>query len=388
MKRVLTFAIAMMLVVTMFAGLTMADEGDDYFKNDGRNATYAVLKFAPVGYSWSGIKMYPDRQRTFEVGGTYTGFGRREFLMPACTDNPVTGAVQQPGGGGISLYNIPATTPATSVEPRFWCEVYLTVRPDGARATEEDHWFVVVDSGGNVWFDPDGYFHDSRYYAYADPQDNRYAMDNASRFDHCTRNPNALVDPIRSNNTQGPYPLFPTTESGAVNPGYIDYFQANVGDTNDGTFPTTGMGSTPMYFMPPNLDGRIFRIGWVDRVDFPLIKGGSDDYHPYNRAIDGALHETVVGGSHRADTWITQASYWGIPADNFWQNRWDDWDQNMPLARFRDGIGAGNPQGPNATFWAVRTTDPQDNPPIIPWDNDLQWGEEWHAENLGVNGVY
>jgi Glucodextranase, domain B len=383
MKRVLTFAIVMMLVVTMFAGLTMADEGDGYFKNDGRNATYAVLKFAPVGYSWSGIKMYPDRQRTFEVNGTYTGFGRREFLMPACTDNPVTGAVQQPGGGGTSLYNIPATTPATSVEPRFWCEVYLTIRPDGARATEEDHWFVVVDSGGNVWFDPDGYFHDSRYYAYADPQDNRYAMDNASRFDHCTRNPNALVDPIRSNNTQGPYPLFPTTESGAVNPGYIDYFQANVGDTNDGTFPTTGMGSTPMYFMPPNLDGRIFRIGWVDRVDFPLIKGGSDDFHPYNRAIDGALHETVVGGSHRADTWITQASYWGIPADNFWQNRWDDWDQNMPLVRFRDGIGPAL-EGPDAQFWAVQTFDPT----TLPYDNDLQWGEEWHAENLGVNGVY
>ncbi|MEZ4812476.1 MAG: hypothetical protein R2883_03170 [Caldisericia bacterium] len=379
MKRVLTFAIAIMMVATMFAGfgVALADEPEADFIG-GRNAVYIATRFAPVGFSWSGTELYPDRERTFEIGGTYTGFGRDGYLMPACTDDPVTGAVVQPMGIRTSLYNVPAISAAESVEPRFWCEVYLTVKPEGGRSTEDDHWFVVVDSGGNLWFDPDGYFHDSRYYAYADPEDMLYAQDDNSRFDHCTRNPSALVDPIRSNNTQGPYPFLPTTEAGEPNPGYIDFFQANVGDTNGSTFDSTGFGSTPMYFMPASTSEgkKVFRIGWIDRVDFPLTLTGSNEDNPYNPSVDGAFWPTVVGGSHRAQTWVTQASSFGIPADDFWGNRWDDWDQNMPLARFRDGIGAGNPEGPDATFWVDAN------------DNDLQWGEEWHAENLSYDGLY
>ncbi len=384
MKRVLTFAIAIMLMVTTFGGIVLADNGDDAWRpiNGGRNATFIAVRWQPVGFTFSGTKLYPDPKRTFEVGGTYCGFGRPEYLMPACTDDPTTGAVELPGGaGGQSLYNIPAATATTSVEPRFWCEFYLTVIPDGPRSTETDHWFAVIDSGGNLWFDPDGFFHDSRYYAYADPEDPLYNRDDDSRFDHCTRNPSCMVDPIQSNNTQGPYPLLPTTESGAPNPGYVDDFQAIAGDTDGITYPVSNTGSTPIYFMPGDDSKRVFRIGWVDMVDFPLNHAGADDNHPYNGTIDGALRETVVGGTHRADTWTTQASSWEIPADTFWQNRWDDWDEGMQLVRFRDGIGLGFQEGPDAQFWAFAN------------DGVLQWGEEWHTDHFldtagNPNGQY
>jgi len=372
MKRVLTLAVAAMMVVTAFSGIVMADDSNPpvKFSNDGRNATYIATRFAPAGYSWSGNKLYPDRERNFEIGGTYTGWGRDGYLMPRCTYNPATGAVIMPYLNNERLYNIPATT-ATSVEPRFWCEFYLTVDPDGPESTETDHWFCVVDSGGNLWFDKDGFFHDSRYYAFADPEDILYNQDDSSLFDHCSRNPEALVDPIRANNTQGPYPFLPTDENGNRNDGYVD-FMAN----NSDAWGWTGLGSTPMYFMDAELD-RVFRIGWIDMIDFPLMRGGgADETHPWDPSINGALRETIVGGSHRENVWVTQASYWGIPADPYWQNRWDDWDYDMELVRFRDGAGAD--VGPDGPFWVFNQAT----------NREFHWGEEWHAENLQEDGIY
>ncbi len=352
----------------VFSGFAKAEEA----QKNGRDATYIAVRWAPVGYNWAANKLYPDRTRVFEIGGTYTGFGREGYRMPACTDNPMTGAVRQPMIEG-HLYNIPATT-ATDVEPRFWTEFYLTVHPDGGKSQEYDHWFAIVDSGGNLWLDPDGYFHDCRYYGYADPLDPLYNRDDTSLFDNCQRNPKAFVDPTTANNTQGPYPLFPTDENGNTNPGYVDafrvtpfHFENPMGTT--GEMPS-GMGSTPMYFMEPK-SKRVFRIGWVDMVDFPF--------------------DSVIGNSHNELSWQTMASYWNIPANEFWLRRYDDWDYNMNLVRFRDG--AGFDAGPDGPFWAALAPAPdadantgrRDANNFASSDNPIwDWGEEWHMNNIAL----
>ncbi|MDD4029098.1 MAG: hypothetical protein PHX86_05225, partial [Caldisericia bacterium] len=93
--------------------------------------------------------------------------------------------------------------PASSF-PKYWAEFYLTIRPEGGLSQEEEKWYIVLDDGGQVWFDPDGSFNDPRYQAKADPQSSRYVPgSNAS-------NPMARIDPVRSNNSQGPYVIDPT----------------------------------------------------------------------------------------------------------------------------------------------------------------------------------
>jgi hypothetical protein len=375
MKKIVTLFVVALMVLSISVGFTRAATKVDL--STGRNATYIAVRWAPVGYTWSGPELYVDKTKNFGVNGTYSSWGREGYRMPACTDDPLTGAVTRPTPNS-PLYNVPATQ-ATDSEPRFWAQFYLTVDPNGGESQEYDPMYAVLDNYGNVWFDKDGYFNDCRYYAFSDPADPLYNLDAQSMFDDCARNPKGQVDPLSSNNTQGPYPLMPTTETGAVNPGYIDFFVSTPGAS--GTWGTTGMGSTPMWMMATDTyekdaDGkpvkRMFRIGWVDMVDFPLYTGGAD---PWNYGIGGAITPTIVGGSHNQESWTTTASYWGIQA-NTWGHNYNDWDYNMLLFRFRDGVGANPEIGDDSQFFA----DPNDN-----W---LHWGEEWHAENIRVNNAY
>jgi hypothetical protein len=415
MKRVVTFFVVVLLIASLgvYTGNTRAEDK----LNNERNATYIAVRWAPVGYNWAAERLYADQQRNFEIGGTYTGFGRDGYLMPRCTENPATGALVVPAPGA-PLHNIPATE-ATSVQPRFWTEFYLTVDPQGGASTESDRWFAVVDSGGNIWFDPDGYFHDCRYYAFADPYPrsiNFYAQDATSLFDNCQRNPKALVDPTTANNTQGPYPLLPTDENGNSNFGYIEAFRTRPIDTSTpagmwANFPLempSGLGSTPMYFMEPT-SKRVFRIGWVDRVDFPLRIGGPDVDNGANRqlGLTRALLPTVVGNTHDAEILAVRSSYWNIDR-NYWNYSYDDWDIGTNLVKFRDGLhaaGVASPtHGTDGAFWRT--------PPVLPippggelWDantggwinaaNNINttdnpiwdWGEEWHTDNISFRAI-
>ncbi|HNY60638.1 MAG TPA: hypothetical protein PL190_00495 [Caldisericia bacterium] len=397
MKRVVTLIVVALMFASLgtYFGTARAEEKD---LSTGRNAVYIAQRWAPVGYNWSANKLYEDRTRNFEIGGTYTGWGREDYRMPACTDNPVNGAVRTHDNNLEGpLYNIPATA-ATDVEPRFWCEFYLIVDPDGPKSQEYEHWFAMIDSGGNLWFDPDGYFNDSRYYAYADPLDIHYNQDDSSLFDSCQRNPNALVDPTTANNTQGPYPLLPTNENGDLNPGYVDNYRVTPFVTGTVQNPVqlppserlTGMGSTPMYFMEPKTN-RVFRIGWVDMVDFPLIYRSADANNPRNRQLSwtDTTAMTVVGNTHREDVALTQASFWNIGQNEFWGHRYDDWDINHNLYRFRDA--AGGDVGPNGPFWVNNSdanTGRRDQNGYA-WLDDPIWdyGEEWHTDNVGFTAI-
>ncbi|NMD14777.1 MAG: hypothetical protein GYA78_05460, partial [Caldisericales bacterium] len=120
MKRVVTLIVVALMFASLgtYFGTARAEEKD---LSTGRNAVYIAQRWAPVGYNWSANKLYQDRTRNFEIGGTYTGWGREDYRMPACTDNPVNGAVRTHDNNLEGpLYNIPATA-ATDVEPRFWC---------------------------------------------------------------------------------------------------------------------------------------------------------------------------------------------------------------------------------------------------------------------------
>lgn len=376
MKKIVTLFVVALMVLSVGVGMTRAADKKDL--STGRNATFIAVRFAPVGFNYSGTKLYEDKTKNFEVNGNYSSWGREGYRMPACTDDPLTGAVRQPSPKS-PLYNVPATT-ATDSEPRFWAQFYLTVDPNGGDSQEYDPMYAVLDNYGNLWFDKDGFFHDCRYYAYADPTDVLYHLDDLSSNDDCARNPKATVDPITANNTQGPYPIMPTTETGAVNPGYVDYFVST--PPASGVVGSTGMGSTPMWMMAldtfekdeaGNPVKRLFRIGWVDMVDFPLYTGGAT---PYNYGLAGATTSTVVGGSHSQEAWTTSASYWGITA-NTWGHNYNDWDYDMQLYRFRDGIGIGAPElGEDSQFFLDVN------------DNVFHWGEEWHAENIMANNTY
>lgn len=381
MKKIVTLFVVALMILSVSVGTTRAQTAKDL--STGRNATYAATRFAPVGYNWSGPVLYADKTKNFEINGAYSGWGREGFRMPACTDDPLTGAVRRPTANS-PLYNIPATS-ATDSEPRFWTMFYLTVDPNGGESQEYDPMYAVLDNYGNLWFDKDGFFNDCRYYAYADPADPYYRLDELSTVDDCSRNPKGLVDPVTSNNTQGPYPLMPTTETGAANPGYVDFFVST--PPASGNYGSSGMGSTPMWMMAldtfekeRDVDGnittkpakRMFRIGWIDMVDFPIYNGGAT---PWDYGIGAAQAPTIVGGSHNQESYTTTASYWDVET-NTWGHRYDDWDYNMQLYRFRDGIGFNAEIGEDSQFFADY------------WDDFYQWGEEYHAENILANGKF
>ncbi|MCK5847975.1 MAG: copper amine oxidase N-terminal domain-containing protein [Caldisericia bacterium] len=135
-----------------------------------------------------------------------------------------------------------------STYPKYWAEFYLTVHPDGGLSQETDKWYIVLDDGGQIWFDPDGAFNDPRYQAKADPGSSRYVPgSNAS-------NPMARIDPVRSNNTQGPYVIDP------IHPDYrprIFFWDRDM---------TLKQGTN-----------RTWQLGWVNRPEYMREGGVNDD---------------------------------------------------------------------------------------------------------------
>ncbi|MEZ4812015.1 MAG: hypothetical protein R2883_00730 [Caldisericia bacterium] len=55
---------------------------EDNDKTSSKNKAYIATRLAPVGYSLGDMEIYPDKIREFEVGGTYTGFGRSAPVPP------------------------------------------------------------------------------------------------------------------------------------------------------------------------------------------------------------------------------------------------------------------------------------------------------------------
>jgi len=167
-----------------------------------------------------------------------TWWGRTDFMMPNA----------QLAKDSTNTINIPATSEnGFYTRPVFWTRFYLHVVAANGKSTESDPWYVIVDDAGQVWFDPDGVFHDPRYYAPADVGDQTNYVSGS-----CISNPNTQVDNIPGNNTQGPY---------IIDPAY-NYNEAS---------PTPGYQQNIFFWDNRRAGGatkRFFKFGWIDMVDY------------------------------------------------------------------------------------------------------------------------
>jgi hypothetical protein len=170
-------------------------------------AIFTAIRFAPVSKVWSGNNLIDAPEYSFESNSKAT-WGRGVFRMPDA---------QLAISGG---YNIRASE-AQSTRPVFWC-VFYTDRDFANPKKITGKMFAVIDTAGQLWFDPDGNFNDCRHYGYSDPRDPLYMSDPdlSVGWDNVRDNRNCFVDPVSFNNTQGPYFILPTKQNGDMQPGY------------------------------------------------------------------------------------------------------------------------------------------------------------------------
>lgn len=256
MRKLLSFlVIALLFIGSMPFGTALPKQAKATTEN--KKATMIALKLYPAhstrdgkvigcdttsfAYGGSGTctdyRSFPwERKGTNNWGRYAPGDPANSFLMPNVTK------ARDMGGTPIAV-----TAPgAMATYPKFWGEFYLDVNPDGTKSQEQIKWYVVLDSAGQVWFDPDGQFNDPRYQGTADPQSMTYTPGSV------TSNVMARIDPIKSNNTQGPY---------IINQNSADYKdRVYVWDRNT----EWKLGTD-----------RTFRFGWVDLPEYAR-EGGID----------------------------------------------------------------------------------------------------------------
>ncbi|HQH49192.1 MAG TPA: hypothetical protein PLM45_04935, partial [Caldisericia bacterium] len=196
MKKTISILIATLMLMTVlpvFGNASMARA-----ENSNANGVFVAVRFEASGWRFS--------------GNSHVTMPNQEIIW-----------------GRPPQYPMPANIHA-------WTEFYLDVVPAAGMSTESNHWYAVIDTDGNLWFDSDGNFHDCRYYKYADPEDPDYGTDAASTIDNCQTNPHARFDPTSANNTQGPYQVPRGNNiSGAITP-----FGEGANE-----------GANPTYFMDP-----------------------------------------------------------------------------------------------------------------------------------------
>ena len=229
MRKLLSYVIVFTMLFSSFSAIAMPKSATAAPVN--KQATFIANRFVKLGFDRDGLPLYPTRLFPWQKTANIQVWGRDGFPMPHAYY-----------ARDLQNINVPATDIDADVEtfeennvvPVMWTDFYLTVYPDGGRSTEYDHFYAVLDSAGQLWFDPDGTFHDPRYNAYTDPRSSYY-IDGSCKTGI---NPYA-VDPSSDNNTQGPY---------IINPSHPLY--------------------NPNTSITVSLKGRKFQLGYVDMVDY------------------------------------------------------------------------------------------------------------------------
>ncbi|HOR46571.1 MAG TPA: hypothetical protein PK717_02525, partial [Caldisericia bacterium] len=191
LATMLTLAVAL-TVVPFFGEIPQAYA-------ETKNILFAVVRWSPLGQDRSGQPL-SGRVVPWTSGDISTWWGRQQFPMPS--------------------------------QPRYWSEVYLTVIGAGGQSTEKDKMNCILDSNGNIWFDPDGYFHNAAERARPDPPGQCYDY-------------NFKTDNTPANNTQGPYRVGD----------YANFFH------NKGYWFTPISHQHGPYTFPRNFSGRLFKLG-------------------------------------------------------------------------------------------------------------------------------
>lgn len=205
-----------------------------------REALFAAVRFHRVNYNEYDEKMESWKLVPWMDTPEEVWWGRSGFEMPNAqlAKDPANPTVNVPATAGNGWFT----------RPVLWTKFYMKIAAKGGMSQESDVWYAVLDDAGQLWLDPDGAFHDPRYYAYADLADPNYVPGS------CEYNPQTQVDPIPGNNTQGPYILDPAYFYNDRDP--KPSYRGNIffWDNRRG-----GLGTK-----------RFWKLGWVDYTDYDV----------------------------------------------------------------------------------------------------------------------
>ncbi|MEZ4811885.1 MAG: hypothetical protein R2883_00070 [Caldisericia bacterium] len=263
MRKFVTFMVALTLVVAaLVPAFSFVNADGDRIREGEPNtpATMAAVRWHKVGYDHEGNMLNPSTLDYTEVeraGLDGTGYrffpwqdegeqiwGRAsddiDYEMPRLL--PTSGNHDWLGRFDASNYDFDYDNSANNYA--WWTVLYLNIEPDSGNSQEYKKWYVVIDRDGNAWFDPDGKFHRCELDSSADPM---YFEAGSLTYAEgtCRTNPKALLDPIPSNNTQGPYNLKFGSRA-ALDRIYFWW----------------------KYDSNGNLVDRVWRLGWTDMVDY------------------------------------------------------------------------------------------------------------------------
>jgi hypothetical protein len=334
MKKILTMLVTAVMLLAVFAtwmpfsGITQAAESQT-----NNPVTNIANRWNRVGYDRYGCEYREGKLVPWEKKGI-GWWGRTGYEMPyavwAVDDLPNSQPI--PPATARYSHNVRAanTIEAVGMENMLWTEVWLTIIPDNGKSTYLDHWYVICDKYGQVWFDPDGTFNDCRYYGYADPYDVLYMRDPnlLNTHDNCTDNPRALCDPIVSNNTQGPY-IFDPDYNSFTNPATASWqYHSDNYKINNVAAPEY---ISRIYFWDAAnpKEKRLWKLGWADMNDY-LAAGA--------RAPGGAISSGYVhdaGNNQTATGSMDLCQY----------KKFSDWDIGLSLSDFvinMDPTGSNN----------------------------------------------
>lgn len=345
MKKILTMLVTAAMLLAAF-GSWVPFSGSVEAASTNTPVTMIANRWHLVGYDRYGCVFRDGRLVPWEKKGI-PWWGRSGFEMPygmwATDDTPNAQPIPPATARYSHNVSLPTSYQAVGTDNALWTEVWLTVVPDNGKSTYLDHWYVICDKYGQVWFDPDGTFNDCRYYGYADPYDVLYMKDpnTANTHDNCTDNPKALCDPIVSNNTQGPY-IFDPDYNSFTNPGSLGWqFHSENYKINNVAAPEY---NNRIYFWDagnPKVK-RLWKLGWSDQNDFLALNA---------RGPRGVLSSGLV--------------YDGAPTDNRegYYKHYADWDIGLTLRDFNVLYNIANS---NAQATSVLHTENISYPAIFP----------------------
>lgn len=301
MKRIISVMVAAIMIFGVFAGSITANAATNIASPENQHATFIANRWHAIGNDKYGEPLTGDRSFPWQNPGESVNnyWGRTGYKMP----NALIARSKTTGFATA----VTSSNGRLSTSPMLWTEVWLTVIADNGNSkfiTNEGgdyvnigRWYVVMDTTGQVWFDPDGHFHDSRYLASADPASPAYSFqvgngsgqrttDNAS-YGSCLSNPLAKVDPFEGNNTQGPYAFSPKDSDGNDNPFYVEplYFWVRPTMTNEVN--STEGNTTCNAYINHTLKGesRVFQLGIASRPDYYAVGRTS----PLGNVSDGIV---------------------------------------------------------------------------------------------------
>lgn len=268
MKKFTTLIVALAMVLSLAAMLPSVKAADSIRDNlTNTPATMIINKFHRVGFDRDNNYLNPSTFRTTSISRAEAGGLTYRFFPWQKKGTEVWG---RPSAG--FSYELSPLVPIASWQPNwsplgrtiagndnynydqpsnvyaYWTEIFLTVTPNSGSSQEYEHWYAVMDTYGRLWLDPDGVFHNCGLDVTADPS---YYIAGAPVLyteGSCLNNPKALIDPIPTNNTQGPYNL----------------------NWNSGT-PAKNVYFWWKYDKLGNLIDRVWRLGWADMVDYNPI---------------------------------------------------------------------------------------------------------------------